>query len=137
MTKKTWRSEKAKSSEEEEDIVDIPVESDYDSEEQFFDDDLKNHFPPLTDRQVFLHLRDTWEDINPPVTEKDIVGRFFAAVYYHTSNRQKSGRLFVGKVVKRFLADKDGQTQGLELDCWFGNNFGRNSITSKSRHRGI
>ena len=50
----------------------------------FFDDDLKSDFLPLTDRQRFLHLRNTWEKINPPVTEKDIVWSFFAAVYYHT-----------------------------------------------------
>ena len=38
-------------------------------------------FPPASERQAYLYLRDIWEKINPPVIEKDLCGMWFGAIY--------------------------------------------------------
>ena len=58
-------------------------------------------------------LIQTWKAISPPVKEEDKVGNWFATVY----KTKKETVLYVGKVLKRFLIDKDGSVQSLELDC--------------------
>ena len=73
--------------------------------------DLPN-FPPENERQAYLYLRDIWENISPP-TKEDLVGKYFAAIYVHNNKP----RLYLGKVIRRFLEDPDSLASGLELDC--------------------
>ena len=57
-------------------------EDDYDSDLHYYDEDTKSHFPPQSERQSYLYIRKVWEEINPPASENEIVGRFFASIYY-------------------------------------------------------
>ena len=73
-------------------------------------------FPPVTERQSYLHLKSVWSEINPPVAENQLVGKFFAGTYYSDSHGKKAG-LYVGKVMQRFLHDSKGPTISLTLIC--------------------
>ena len=65
-------------------------------------------FPPTSEHQTYLYLRNLWENINPPMSEDSIVNKWFAAVYYIDAKNLRKPKLFVGKVLKRFLEDDDG-----------------------------
>ena len=83
------------------------------------EDDMPNLFPPTTTRQCYRHLQNTWKKINPPVTEEQLLGKFFAGIYIGTSAKGKSKKanMYVGKVKQRYLHDADGPTILLKLDC--------------------
>ena len=51
--------------------------------------------------------------VSIPTREEDLVGKWIAAIY---ETKTKS-ILCVGKMMKRFLKEKDGQTESMELDC--------------------
>ena len=57
-----------------------------------------------------------WKEINPPVSEEDLIDKFLGAIY-EVSGKKKKVKLFVGRCTRRFLEDADGPTDGLELDC--------------------
>ena len=49
----------------------------------------------------------------PPHSEEDIVGKWYGAIY-------KSGlkkMVYVGKFLRRFLADPEGPVESLEIHC--------------------
>ena len=48
-------------------------------------------FPPVTERQSYLHLKSVWSKINPPVAENQLVGKFFVGIYYSDSLGKKAG----------------------------------------------
>jgi len=58
-------------------------------------------------------LRKTWGTINPPVSQEAILGKWYAVTY----ETKRTSRLFIGKIVKRFLTDKDGSVESLEIRC--------------------
>ena len=60
-----------------------------------------------------MYLRKVWNEINLPVAEDAIKSKFFTAVYYPDQSKKRKPKLFVGRVLKRFLRDK----LDLELDC--------------------
>ena len=64
-----------------------------------------------------MYLRKVWNEINLPVAEGAIKSKFFTAVYYPDQSKKRKPKLFVGRVLKRFLRDENGPTESLELDC--------------------
>ena len=58
-------------------------------------------------------LLTAWKSINPPVKEDDIVGKWYGVIY----ETKRSSRLFVAKVVRRFLSDHSGPAESLEMRC--------------------
>ena len=75
--------------------------------------------PPVNDREAILYLCSTWGEINLPLQEKDLQGKNFAAIYYADGNRKIKPKLFVAKFLNRILADEDGATSSVNLDCPF------------------
>ena len=59
-------------------------------------------------------LKKTWSALRPPVSEKVIVGKWFAVVY---QNHKGKDNLYVGKLERRFLHDEQGDVQGLQINC--------------------
>ena len=57
-----------------------------------------------------------WDELNQPIPEQNIIGKYFGLIYY-TDESQKKGRLFVGKVIRRFCQDAKGPAQFLEFEC--------------------
>ena len=80
--------------------VELQLESgtnkDFSDEEPIFPE--HSLFPPVTERQSYLHLKPVWSEINPPVAEYQLVGKFFAGIYYSDSRGKKVG-LYIGKVI--------------------------------------
>ena len=72
--------------------------------------------PPLLERQAHKHVLSMWKEINPLVSEEDLTGKFFAAIY-EVPGKKKKVKPFVGRCTRRFLKDADGPIDGLELDC--------------------
>ena len=72
---------------------------------------------PLNERQGLIHLRNVWRELNTPVSEKELQGRFFGAIYYADIHKKKKLKLIVGKLLRRYLADVDGPTVSVDLDC--------------------
>ena len=54
-----------------------------------------------------------WKLLNPPTTEESIVERWYACVYM----QKKKEVMFIAKAKMRFLFNKDGPIDGLELEC--------------------
>lgn len=73
----------------------------------------------LTDEAIIIdggprgQLFEFWTSVSPPVDESSIQGKWFAAVY-EDKNRKF---LYIGRMIKRFLMDEEGQVSHLELDC--------------------
>ena len=72
-------------------------------------------FPPASEHQAYLYMRDVWEKINPPVIEKDRCGKWFYVIYGVKVLRKP--RLFIGKLTRRVLWDAECPTSEIELDC--------------------
>ena len=72
--------------------------------------DLTQLFPPITERQAYMYLRKVWNEINLPVREDAIKSQFFAAVYYPDQSKKRKHKLFVGRMLKRFLRDVNDPT---------------------------
>lgn len=97
------------------------------SEESGDEDDgcVMNKFPsgPVG---VCEYLYNTWECISPPFPEKDLIGSWYAGVYY----TKKKGTLYVGRIIHRFLVEGSGMSEnGLfeTSQCAVVNNFRRAS----------
>ena len=46
----------------------------------------------------------------------DLLGMWCAAIYFSNTSRKK-GTLYIGKVTRRFLTERDGFLDSVELDC--------------------
>ena len=72
-------------------------------------------FSPITHGQALLYMQSVWAKVCPPVLESAVANLWFTGIY-NPKNTSKS-KLFIGKVIRRFLKDKDEVAQFLELDC--------------------
>ena len=54
--------------------------------------------------------------MSPHVPESDLLGMWCAAIYFSNTSRKK-GTLYIGKVTRRFLTERDGFLNSVELDC--------------------
>ena len=76
----------------------------------------------LSDEEIIDNIEDEsnlrgqlcefWKSISPPVNESSIKGKWFAAIF-EDRNRKS---LYVGRAIKRFLKDEEGEVTHLELD---------------------
>ena len=58
-------------------------------------------------------LKKVWKRISPPTPEDEVTKGWYSAIY----QEKKKSYLYVGKATRRFLLDKDGLANALELDC--------------------
>ena len=54
--------------------------------------------------------------MSPPVPESDLLGMWWAAIYFSNISRKK-GTWYIGKVKRRFLTKRDEFLDSVELDC--------------------
>ena len=73
------------------------------SDEEIMTDEMNHHG----------QLLQFWKSVSPPVNESSIKGKWFAAIY-EDRNRKS---LYIGRAVRRFLMEDDGDVTHLELDC--------------------
>ena len=55
-----------------------------------------------------------WDQLNPPVTEESLQGKFFAVVFYDIKRKP---HLYVGRILKRFLTNADGPAKEFSVEC--------------------
>ena len=55
----------------------------------------------------------TWKALNLPNKKEDVVQKWYACIY----ETKKKNHLYIGKAVKRFLDDKEGPVNDLEIEC--------------------
>ena len=85
-------------------------------DEIFINNSSKPEFSPTCDDEGYAYLHSVWDELNPPIPEQNIIGKYFGLIYYTDESRKKS-RLFVGKVIRRFCQDAKGPVQFLEFEC--------------------
>ena len=57
----------------------------------------------------------TWKQLNPPISENEIKGKWYTCIF-----RGNCQDLFSGRALQRFLADsikEGGYTAAMEVDC--------------------
>ena len=59
-------------------------------------------------------LRNCWDALSPPIPENDLVNAWYAGIFY---GAKKKGTLYLGRITKRFLKEKDGQVDCFEVNC--------------------
>ena len=91
-------------------------ERDKSSDEEEYCENTSQLNQPLNERQRLIQLRNVWGELNPPVSEKELQGCFFSAIYYVDIHKKKKPKLFVGKLLRYYLADGDGPTVSVDLD---------------------
>ena len=57
-------------------------------------------------------LKNFWESLSPPACKSDVLNKWFACVY----QMKNKPRLFIGKLIKWFLRDKNGPIAALSID---------------------
>ena len=124
--KKAAKKVEADEEESDEELQGIPIEeSSAESSEEYDDQAI-----PGSVRQTIHSLNQVWKLLNPPETEDSIVGKWFACIY-GSGRKQK---LYVAKVRRRFLFDKDGPTESVELECLKPNVGSGNILESAPPH---
>ena len=121
--KKKSKTAENLSKEDTRDDEDLPqvIEEDEESElESDSDDEQQPHeekvlFPPSNESDGYEYLTTVWDEINPPVDEKEIVGKVFGVIYYDMKNKP---HLFLGKIKRRFLVDADGAANEFLIECF-------------------
>ena len=58
-------------------------------------------FPLASQCESILYFRELWKSLNPPISEEDIRGKWYAAIFLG-----KKEHVYIAKTVKQFLADK-------------------------------
>ena len=85
-------------------------------DEIFINNSSKPEFSPTCEDEGYAYLHSVWDELNPPIPEQNIIGKYFGLIYY-TGESRKKGRLFVDKVIRRFCQDAKGPAQFLEFEC--------------------
>lgn len=67
----------------------------------------------LGDKSASEKMVSTWKKLSPPVIEKDIIGKWFAGIY----ETKKVNYLCIGRLLKRFLDDENGDVNSVEMRC--------------------
>ena len=70
---------------------------------------------PSMDLREYHVTKKTWKQLNPPTSEDNIKGKWYACIF-----KGKCQNLFIGRVLQRFLTDsieEGGYTAAIEVDC--------------------
>ena len=67
----------------------------------------------LTSDEYVPVLKDFWTSVSPPVKKEEMLGKSFVAVY----NTGSENVMCVGRAMKRFLEEKDGPVNNIQLNC--------------------
>ena len=65
--------------------------------------------------KVECFLRECWKAMSPPVPESDLLEMLCVTIYFSITT--KKGTLYIGKVTRWFLTERDRFLHSVELDC--------------------
>lgn len=86
-----------------------------DSEDEEFnvnDEVMDDDFESDAEEDPAKILKSTWISRSPPVSEYDIIGKWYGCIY-----GDKKTQLYVAKVEKRFLIDEGGPVESILMRC--------------------
>ena len=63
-----------------------------------------------------IKVEATWRSLALPNNEDDMKGKWYGVIF-QKENRRKSNILYVGKLMRRFLSEKDGPIESIEVKC--------------------
>ena len=69
---------------------------------------------PVTMNECETFLKICWDAFSPPIPENDLVNAWYAGIFY---GAKKKGTLYLGRITKRFLKEKDGPVDCFEMNC--------------------
>ena len=69
---------------------------------------------PVTMNECETFLRSCWDVYLPPLPENDLVNAWYAG---HFHGAKKKGTLYLGRITKRFLKEKDGPVDCFGVSC--------------------
>ena len=58
-------------------------------------------------------FRSTWETLSPPMPEEDVLRKWYTVIYA----AKRARHIYVGKILKRFLLEENGDVDCLEVHC--------------------
>ena len=73
-------------------------------------------FLALPQVDEILITEKSWDAMNPPKNEEELIGQWFACIFKNT----KTSNFYIGKIRKRFLtaeAHEQGYVAAVEMDC--------------------
>ena len=77
------------------------------------DEDLEMPVESDLPENASQKLLKTWRHLSPPTQESEILGMWYAGIW----ENKKTKKLCIGRLLKRFLHDKDGDVHTIELSC--------------------
>ena len=75
---------------------------------------FKGHKQSISQGNITEKLKLFWKNISPPTKEKEVVGKWYAAIFKDNKGKQN---LCIGRALRRFLEEEDGKISHLEIDC--------------------
>lgn len=72
-------------------------------------------FPPQDDLDGYKYLLEVWDELNPPVEEKDLQGKIFGVIY---NDKNDKPHFFIGKIIARYLYDEDGPAKEFQVEVF-------------------
>ena len=63
------------------------------------------------------YMEDCWKGLDGNVDEGDIVGKWYAGIYYFKNGSRKLPTLYIGKCVQRLFAAETNKPIALRLNC--------------------
>ena len=66
----------------------------------------------MNERKTFLG--NCWDAFSPPIPENDLLNAWYAGIFYGV---KKKGTLYLGRITKRFLKEKDGPVDCFGVNC--------------------
>ena len=85
-------------------------------DEIFINNPSKPEFPPTCEDEGYAYLHSVWDELNPPIPEQNIIGKYFGLIYY-TDESQKRVDCLLVKSLEDFVKTQKVQPSFLNLNA--------------------
>ena len=85
-------------------------------DEIFINNPSKPEFPPTCEDEGYAYLNSVWDELNPPIPEQNIIGKYFGLIYY-TDESQKRVDCLLVKSLEDFVKTQKVQPSFLNLNA--------------------
>ena len=96
--------------------ISLPLEDSKEEEVEESDDEMN-------ESNLEEFLSNLWKSLNPATEESDIKNKWYAFIF----EQYKKKYLYVGRAIQRFLEDKNGKIEYLQID-WLKRHIGSGTV---------
>ena len=96
--------------------ISLPLEDSTEEEVEESDDEMN-------ESNLEEFLSNLWKSLNPATEESDIKNKWYAFIF----EQYKKKYLYVGRAIQRFLEDKNGKIEYLQID-WLKRHIGSGTV---------